>query len=116
MHCPVHFTQKPKHRKRDPYSLSVQHGQQALEAVIPELILGRDDSPRSGPDDWRVPARHANPHKRWPSNASRSVRGTLAPGSAAWNPNPPNTDLAGESRAIHSGHLCLAHMLSRRSS
>lgn len=64
---------------------NVQHGQLGAEPLSAEFSLSRDDSPRVDSDDWRVQARHANIHKRWPSNASRSVRGAVAAGSAAWS-------------------------------
>lgn len=81
----------------------LQHGQQAtIEISQPELTLPRDDSPRTGPEDWRVQARHSTAHKRWPSNASRSVRGAMTPGTS-WN--TPTTDLAGGSLGLVLGVL-----------
>ena len=71
----------------------LQFGQQSLDHSLPDMPTSREQSLGSGPDDWRVAARHAHPHKRWPSNASRSVRGALAPAPAAWS--TPVTDLAG---------------------
>ena len=74
--------------------MPMQFGQQSLDHSLPDMPTSREQPLGAGPDDWRVPARHAHPHKRWPSNASRSVRGALAPAPAAWS--TPVTDLAGE--------------------
>jgi hypothetical protein len=80
--------------------VNLQFGQHSMEATLPDLMV-RDESPRAGAEDWRLPARHPNAHKRWPSNASRSVRGALGPSSAAWStPAPPATDLAGADSAV----------------
>lgn len=72
--------------------MAMQFGQQ-VEGHLPEAPAASDTGSGAASDDWRVAARHGQPHKRWPSNASRSVRGALAPAPVPWS--APVTDLAG---------------------